>query len=200
MGKAHRGCVRHRHRWWHLAPALFVALLVTACSPGAGEQESSPPATGTTGAAASPTATTPSPTGSPTPTQTITTKPLRDTGGGQLTLELYALERRDGLVVLDFGVRNGTDEGFGLRNAFSESGTTDDVGGVYLHDVGGKTKYYPAKADGECVCSTELRGFQVSPGSALSLTATYGKLPDGVDEVDVYVPSVGILADVPVTG
>lgn len=114
-------------------------------------------------------------------------------------MELYALERRDDLVVLDFGVRNGSEQNFGLRNAFSKSGTSDDVTGVYLHDVEGKTKYFPAEADGQCVCSTDLRNFHVAPGAVLSLTATYGKLPADLDKVDLYVPSVGVLSDVPVT-
>lgn len=111
---------------------------------------------------------------------------------------MYSLEVRGDVVVLDFGMRNSGDRSFGVGSLFGKGRETDDVSGVYLHDVARRTKYFPATAGGECVCSTGLDGFAVPPGGVQYLSATFGKLPGDVEETDVHVPSVGTFEKVPI--
>ena len=201
MGRIGRAAERRRSRWWHLAPTLFVSLLMVACSPGAGEPTSSTSTTGPSGDGGTPESPgtgSPAPTRTMTPTQTITTQPVRGTGQTDLIVEIYALQRRDDLVVLDLGVRNESDDSAGVGLLFGKD-DADVLRGIYLHDRAGRTKYYPAKAGGECVCSTGLDGFTVPPGQVQSLSATFGKLPAELDETDVYVPHVGTFDEVAVT-
>lgn len=137
---------------------------------------------------------------SPAPTSSIASKKVRLPGGGTVAFAVFSLQRRSDLTVLDFGVRNDGHGSFGVGRLLSRNGATYDVGGVYLDDTVHHMSYRPAISGGECVCSTGLDGFAVGPGEVQYLSATFAAPPADVHHVDIHLPSVGVLRDVPIGG
>lgn len=135
---------------------------------------------------------------SPAPTASIASKKLRLPHGGSVTFVVFSLDRKSDLVVLDFGARNDGRRDFGVGRLLSRNGARYDVGGVYLDDTVHHMSYRPARSGGECVCSTGLDGFAVGPGEVQYLSATFAAPPADVHHVDVHLPSVGVLRDVPI--
>lgn len=109
-------------------------------------------------------------------------------------MEVYDLRRSGDLVVLDFAIRNLGDAPLGIGPSLSRDRETADVSGVYLQDAKRQKAYWPATADGRCLCSTGIGG--LAAGGRLQLSATYGSPPAGIGEVAVHVPSFGVLPDV----
>lgn len=185
--------------------ALLLAAVSTVtlagCTPRGDDQATGEPTSATTTSAATSPVASPSDTEAtgttPAPSRTVATKE-REGDGVHLRLEIYALDRSGETAVLDFGVRNLGSEEIVLDKALSKDGKTDDVSGVYLYESAARLQHWPATVDGECVCSTDLG--VVAPGQVQFLSATYSPPEDGVDTVDVHVPTVGKLADVPVGG
>lgn len=186
-----------RRRWSRLVALLATAALVAGCLPQrpGDEPTSAAPTSGVPTTGASTTAPSSTAPGTPVPTTTVASKPV-DWAGQDARLEVYTLRRSGEVLVLDFGLRNLGDGDIGIGSEFGKGKDDEDVSGVYLYDAESRTQHWPATTSGECVCTTGLGG--VGPGEVQLLTATYGP-PDGdVDELDVHVPAVGTLTDVPI--
>lgn len=190
-----------KHAGWLLGPValLMSSLLLVGCASGeSADERRAPSAASTSPAQTNSEASTPgtAPTSaSPRPTTTTTSTPFRDPQGN-LILEIYALQRREDIVVLDFGVRNAGSDVVGIDRLLGKDERSADVSGVYLHDVGEGYQYWPAEAAGECACSTDLDRFGIKPGHVRHLSATYGELPADIDRINLVVPHVGTIEDV----
>lgn len=168
----------------------------------AGSASQSPPSSSQepSDAASSPTSTSGS-SPVPTPTQTVARKQITF-AKHKFSLEVYGLSRDNGLVTLYFGLKNtsGTLLKAGDRiwgSPLSRSGE-NDVSGVYLVDGKHKKKYLPAKAGKECMCTNRLSEWTVGPDQTIYLTASYAAPPEGVDSMNVTVPHLATLTDIPV--
>lgn len=63
-----------------------------------------------------------------------------------------------------------------------------------------KKRYFvAADSAGACVCTTDLSGTFPDAGDTVELTATYAAPPTSTTTVDVSVPGLGTLSDVPVS-
>lgn len=194
----HRTLTSRRHavplRVPRAAVSLLSAVALAACGGTANPSHTSPAASSPV---SSPTSTA-SASASPTPTSSIASRKVRLPRGGQVTFVVFALQRDSDTVVLDFGARNDGRGDFGVGRLLSRNGATYDVGGVYLDDTVHHMSYRPATSGGECVCSTGLDGFAVGSGEVQYLSATFAAPPADVHHVDVHLPSVGVLRDVPI--
>lgn len=117
-------------------------------------------------------------------------------GDAKVRLEVYAIRPSGGLLVLDFGLHNLGSHPVGVGSMFSRDHVHEDASGVYLYDPAHRTEHWPAKSGGTCVCSTDLGG--ADPGQVMLMSATYSPPPAGVHHLDVHVPSIGVLRDVPI--
>lgn len=181
-----------------LTAAVAVSgLLATGCgaaTAGAPQATSAGPSTSASGSAQP----------APSPSTTIGSKSVTF-DGDKMSLEVYRVERRGGLVVMDFGARNLSEGNVDNRESYAAvqdklgRGGVYDVGAVSLVDPEGKKKYLPARYDGECLCSKNLKGRFVAPGRTMEFTATYADVPEDVTTVDVTFASYGSVTGVTIS-
>ena len=110
---------------------------------------------------------------------------------------MLSLQRHDELSTLRFSLTYlGTDE-FSVNNDLG-SPTSYDVSGVSLID-GRNSKRYLAAHDSKdhCVCSSTI-GVRIKPNTSYQLSATFAAPPSDVTSVQLDIPGVGTLSDVPV--
>lgn len=119
--------------------------------------------------------------------------------GGDLQLEIYALERiGEDLLRLNFGVANKSSDDFIL--GYSLAGSTDeDTGGdISLVDSVNQQRYLSHKqSDGKCFCNS-LDG-SITSGATENLWVVFPEPPDDIESLTVVTPSTPPLLDVPVT-
>jgi len=120
-----------------------------------------------------------------------------------LRVDVMAVERQGDLVELRFELANVGDEdtpSFEIWSQLADETQDYDLAGVALVDPGAQKLYLPVlDSEGACLCSTDLADFAVAPGESVKLNATFGGLPDDVEQVDVRVPSFPTVEAVPVS-
>jgi hypothetical protein len=207
-----------------VVPSLLLALSVAGCSgsstPGQSTATDKAKASGGANSSASPDDSASSPAGAKgSAASTADSVSLagadftRSGGPGSKPLELrvdvVGLSRRGELLQLVVRVSNkSTDPTTDQRWQISDfSVTRNDMtpgisafNGVVLTDVKGKKRYLAAAdSGGGCVCTPDLGSIFVGAGQSVELTATYAAPPASTDRLDVDIPSVGLLRDVPVS-
>jgi len=118
-----------------------------------------------------------------------------------IRLDLVRLERSGELVELTLTLTNEVDpetddddpQAFTAWSMFSGSYGGPGVGdarGLGLVDDEAQ-KMYLAVLDGDdvCLCTNNLNNEQVLPGGSMTINATFGGLPEDVEQVDVYIPN-----------
>jgi hypothetical protein len=120
-----------------------------------------------------------------------------------LRIDVVALERDDDLVELRVRLTNEGEAGspdFEPWSGFADSDSTAwDFSGAALVDGGAKKLYLPVlDSEGDCLCNTDMAEIAIPPGESVEISATYGGVPDDVDELDVRVPSFPSIEGVPV--
>jgi hypothetical protein len=120
-----------------------------------------------------------------------------------LRVDVMAVERQGDLVELRFELANLGDAdtpSFEIWSQLADETDDYDVAGVALVDPGAQKLYLPVlDSEGVCLCSTDLADYAVAPGESVKLNATFGGIPDDVEQVDVRVPSFPVVEAVPVS-
>ncbi|GGS72122.1 hypothetical protein GCM10010156_33700 [Planobispora rosea] len=116
-------------------------------------------------------------------------------------VEIVQFLRRDRFVNLTFTVTvTKGDGGLGwqVNNAFSAVPQQHPtVDGVFLVDTRNAKKHLVAlDSDNACVCS-RIGSLFLKEGESAAFSATFAAPPEGVTSMDVHIPNVGTLADVP---
>ncbi|MBG0816166.1 hypothetical protein [Planomonospora sp. ID82291] len=117
-------------------------------------------------------------------------------------VEVVQFARRDRFVNLTFTatVTEGDSAlGWQVNNAFSAVPKQNaDVDGVFLIDVKNAKKHLVAQdSAGGCVCSRITGSLFLKKGDGAVFSATFAAPPADVTSMDVHIPNVGTLADVP---
>jgi hypothetical protein len=88
--------------------------------------------------------------------------------------------------------------GWQVNNAFSAVAKVHpNVDGVFLIDAANAKKHLVAlDSEGGCVC-TRIDGLFLKEGQSATFSATFAAPPAGVAAMDVHIPNVGTLANVP---
>lgn len=197
----------------HIVLATVAGLVLVAsvgCTSGSSTGGSSPAVEPTAGSPSLPTATVaPTPSSTSThssratnaasePTATVARTSVAGPLGGRARFEVYQLRRSGHLVVLEFGVRGLDGRPFAKPHALSWHHKKADVSGVYLYDRSHRLKYWPARSDGQCVCST---GIEPVSGTRVALfSATYAAPPTSVHHIEVNFAKLATLRTVPIEG
>ncbi|TDD23995.1 hypothetical protein [Nonomuraea diastatica] len=123
--------------------------------------------------------------------------------GHTFKVEIVQLIRRERFVNLTFTAtvtKDGGGLGWQVHNSFSAVPKQNPtVDGVYLVDVRNAKKHLVAlDSEGGCVCSRIEALFLKQDQSAV-FSATFAAPPADVGSVDVHIPNVGTLANVPIS-
>ena len=120
-----------------------------------------------------------------------------------LRVDVMAVERQGDLVEVRLQLTNlneGDGEAFEIWSHFSGDNVNYDLRGVGLVDSSAQKLYLPVLDSGDaCLCSSGLADYAVAPGETVRLNATFGGLPDDVEQVDVRVPGFSAVDGVPVS-
>ncbi|MEV0150639.1 MULTISPECIES: hypothetical protein [unclassified Nonomuraea] len=138
------------------------------------------------------------------PTEAIATREASVAGGGQTgkaRVDITGLKRQGRTVTLNWTV-TALDGKVNLHNGMS-TGTLDfSVSAVSLIDPVNAKRYRVARngatADSECVCS-RTQGQFLERGQTSSLYAVFAAPPADVTQVNVEMPMIGVLTDVPIS-
>ncbi|NRQ40759.1 hypothetical protein HII36_54480, partial [Nonomuraea sp. NN258] len=122
--------------------------------------------------------------------------------GHRFKVEIVQLVRRDRFVNLTFTAtvtKDGGGLGWQVNNSFSAVPSQHPtVDGVFLVDVKNAKKHLVAlDSEGACVCS-RIQGLFLKQDDQAVFSATFAAPPADVAAVDVHIPNVGTLADVPI--
>jgi hypothetical protein len=91
-------------------------------------------------------------------------------------------------------------EAFRVGMRFGVTATSDDLSGVSLVGDDAADTYHSAVDDqGRCLCTRNLLTVQVLPGESVDLAVTIEGVPIDVTVLDVHVPGLPPVADVPVS-
>ncbi|TYB54513.1 hypothetical protein FXF51_47165 [Nonomuraea sp. PA05] len=123
--------------------------------------------------------------------------------GHTFNVEIVQLLRRERFVNLTFTAtvtKDGGGLGWQVHNAFSAVPRPDPtVDGVYLVDVKNAKKHLVAlDSEGKCVCS-RIEALFLKQDQKAVFSATFAAPPADVASVDVHIPNVGTLANVPIS-
>lgn len=118
-------------------------------------------------------------------------------------LEVVQFLRRDSFVELTFRVTVTKDDGslgWQVHNFFSAQPVSNPtVDGVFLIDTKNAKKHLVAQdSEGKCVCS-RIGGLFLKTDDSALLSATFAAPPPDVRAMDVHIPVVGTLANVPLS-
>ncbi|GAA3442439.1 hypothetical protein Pve01_72690 [Planomonospora venezuelensis] len=116
-------------------------------------------------------------------------------------VEVVQFIRRDRFVNLTFTAtvtKGNGGLGWGVHNAFSAVPQQHPtVDGVFLVDTRNAKKHLVAlDSEGACVCS-RIGSLFLKEGESAAFSATFAAPPADVTSMDVHIPNVGTLADVP---
>jgi hypothetical protein len=131
--------------------------------------------------------------------------------GQRVTLEIAELKRSGATTALSLRLTTDTDEraqvGGTFDNGVFDKSTSRDASsiaggstldGVFLIDTTSRKKYLVGRdSENNCACDGDLGSAFVDPDGPLTLSATFGAPPAGVDAVDVFIPRFGTFKDVP---
>ncbi|WP_344163238.1 hypothetical protein [Nocardiopsis rhodophaea] len=123
-----------------------------------------------------------------------------NTLGADLHYAVHELSRGAKTVELTFSVTNIGDEKSDSVFDFLGSGGKYNTSGVKLIDPdNGKVHLAATDSNGDCVCSSYEGLMEFEPGNSVLFSATYGAPPEDVKTMDVSIPNVGTLTNVPLS-
>jgi hypothetical protein len=119
-----------------------------------------------------------------------------------LRIDVTRLERHGDLVELTLVLTNeaaaddSEPQDFGADDMFGANYDASDVG---LVDGDAQKVYLPVlDSEDNCLCTDGFGATEVPPGGTMTIEATYGGVPDDVQELDVSVPQFPAIVGVPV--
>ncbi len=119
--------------------------------------------------------------------------------GDRVRVEVLSLRRSGDLSTLQLRETYLGTEYYSINNDLGGGAASYDLSGITLVDTANGKRYLTAHdSDDDCVCSS-TSGVQIKPGSSYTLSATFAAPPDDVRSIDVAIPGLGTIADVPVS-
>jgi hypothetical protein len=122
-----------------------------------------------------------------------------------IRMDVTRLERHGDLVELTLLLTNEApnqgDEppGFGIYDRFGDGPSDYNASGIGLVDGDAQKEYLPVlDSEGACLCSNDFGANDIPPGGSRTITATYGGVPDDVEQLDVKIPTFPTIAGVAV--
>jgi len=133
---------------------------------------------------------------------------LKGNGAGDIVpikVELYGLRRDQGFVTVRVRMTNMSPDpelDWQISSDFQGDAERLNSGssfsGVYLLDKKNRKQYLVARtANQEYLASTDLGAVFVEPRQAVDLFATFGAPPDDVRTVDIFIPRIPVIENVP---
>ncbi len=120
---------------------------------------------------------------------------------GRARVEITALKRQGRTVTLNWTV-TAVEGKVNMHNGMAETPSDYSVSGVSLIDPVNAKRYRVARNNSgpgaECVCSETQGGF-LKAGDKSSLYAVFAAPPADVTKVNVEMPMIGVLTDVPIS-
>ncbi|MFB4278773.1 MULTISPECIES: hypothetical protein [unclassified Nonomuraea] len=174
---------------------------------GGGEERQSQAAAATEGQPADQQTTAPAEqqqTAPPQDTKVIASREVKAGSGdtyGKAKVEITALKRQGRTVSLNWTV-TATDGKVNMHNGMGSAVLDFTVSGVSLIDPVNAKRYRVARngtgQDAECVCSG-TQGQFLESGEAVTLYAVFAAPPADVTKINVEMPMIGVLTDVPIS-
>lgn len=121
-----------------------------------------------------------------------------------LRIDVTRLERHGDLVELTLVLTNEAEaptddsdpQDFGADDMF---GGSYDASGIGLVDGEAQKVYLPVlDSEDRCLCTDGFGANEVPPGGTMTIEATYGGVPDDVQQLDVSVPQFPAIVGVPI--
>ncbi|MBB6170769.1 hypothetical protein HNR23_000829 [Nocardiopsis mwathae] len=120
--------------------------------------------------------------------------------GTDLHFAVHELSRGAKTVELTFSITNTGDEESDLVHSFLGAGGKNNASGVKLIDPdNGKLHLAASDAEGNCVCSSYMGTMRFDAGDSVLFSVTYGAPPEDVETMNVSIPNVGTLSNVPLS-
>lgn len=116
-------------------------------------------------------------------------------------VEITRLQRQGKSVLLVFTFTNLSDESWYTGDMMGAARNDWTVAGVTLVDPVNGKRYLVARSgsrDGPCVCSKRAN-VHVAPEATVEFNATFAAPPPDVTQINVDIPNVGVLLDVPIS-
>src|SRR5690606_20203842 len=135
------------------------------------------------------------------PTEAIAVMKAVD-GKGQVSI--HQLHRAGRVVTLNFSITNLGKEEVWIGDMLGQLSGDRSVGGVSLIDPVNAKRYRPGRTGddvtepGTCLCSP-TDGVYIDGGKTHYFYATFAAPPPDVTEVNIEIPSVGTITDVPIS-
>jgi hypothetical protein len=101
-------------------------------------------------------------------------------------------------VELRFSVTNLTSQGMRVHPYTLLGKSAEDLREITLTDDSSREPHRPLIMDGACVCSIWTYHNSISPGSSLTLWATFQEVPTDAKRADIDLWALGRLNDVPI--
>jgi hypothetical protein len=140
----------------------------------------------------------------PQQTEVIASREASTTSGGQsgkARVDITGLKRQGRTATLTWTV-TALDGKVNLHNGMGTATLDMTVSGVSLIDPVNAKRYRVARngtsADSECVCS-KTQGQFLENGATSSLYAVFAAPPADVTKINVEMPMIGVLTDVPIS-
>jgi hypothetical protein len=115
-----------------------------------------------------------------------------------LSIQVQELKVVSGALMLEFTLKNGSDQAVDLYSTMSGS-EGQSVDGIYLIDVPGKKKYFVVQdTDNHCLCSRDINR-NVAPNGSEAFWAKFPAPPDSVQKIGIVVPHFIPMDDVPIS-
>jgi hypothetical protein len=130
----------------------------------------------------------------------LAAEPIATTDGETpgLSIQVQELKVVSGALMLEFTLKNGSDQGVDLYSTMSGS-EGQSVDGIYLIDVPGKKKYFVVEdTDNHCLCSRTINR-NVAPNGSEAFWAKFPAPPDSVQKIGIVVPHFIPMDDVPIS-
>lgn len=150
-----------------------------------------------------------------TTTATVTSPPLATRTGTidkePVTLSIVSLQRSGTTVELTMSLSTTSSQSVTVGATFDDGVAQNITGGnalsgiytldgVYLIDTTNSKKYPVARdSNNACLCDSNLLGPNLTSAAPMFLSATFGAPPTTVTAVDVFVPTFGTFANVPIS-
>jgi hypothetical protein len=118
--------------------------------------------------------------------------------GDRVRIDVLSLRRSGELSVLQLRETYLGTESYNINNDLGSGAADYDLSGITLVDGENGKRYLTAHdSDDDCVCSRTI-GVTIKPGSSYTLSATFAAPPSDVRTVDLAIPGLGTINDVPV--
>lgn len=141
------------------------------------------------------------PAGGPVAPTVLATREFTTARGEQGRVEITHFQRQGKGLVLMWTFTNLGDERWFLGDIMGAWVNDWSVAGTTLVDPVNGKRYLVARAertDGPWICSRRVNVY-LEPGQSIELNATFAAPPPGVTQLNVDIPTVGVILDVPVS-